>query len=200
MRERARRRSRRCSRSPSASTIVPGGGRRLAVRTRRAIADRSRMQRACRRMNVKACGHGCRPRIRLWMRAPASVQSIDAVVLRQPVRVGRQRFVLRRLVRRAGGDADRRSSTSSRAPSRARSRSTSSLVSSGPIGTARRRQHRPGVERLDHAHDRDAGLGSPAMTARCTGAAPRYRGSSEAWTLIIPSRGIARTASVRILP
>ena len=44
-----------------------------------------------------------------------------------------------------------------------------------PARSARRtrRQHRAGVERLDDPHDRDAGLASPAMTARCTGAAPR---------------------------
>ena len=33
---------------------------------------------------------------------------------------------------------------------------------------------------------------SPAITARCTGAAPRYRGRSDAWTLIMPSRGICK--------
>ena len=32
--------------------------------------------------------------------------------------------------------------------------------------------------------------GSPAITARCTGAAPRYFGSSDACTLIMPSRGM----------
>ena len=41
---------------------------------------------------------------------------------------------------------------------------------------------------------------SPAMIARCTGAAPRQRGSSEAWTLRQPSRGASRIACGRISP
>ena len=41
---------------------------------------------------------------------------------------------------------------------------------------------------------------SPAMIARWTGAAPRYVGSSDACTLIMPRRGVASTGSVRIRP
>ena len=38
------------------------------------------------------------------------------------------------------------------------------------------------------------------MTARCTGAAPRWRGSSDACTLMRPSGGVSSTAAGRILP
>ncbi len=41
---------------------------------------------------------------------------------------------------------------------------------------------------------------SPAAIARWIGAAPRQRGSSEAWMLTQPSRGAASTAGGRIRP
>jgi hypothetical protein len=41
---------------------------------------------------------------------------------------------------------------------------------------------------------------APSITARCTGAAPRYRGRSDACTLIIPRRGIASRSSGRSFP
>ena len=41
---------------------------------------------------------------------------------------------------------------------------------------------------------------SPAMIARWIGAAPRQRGSSEAWALMQPIRGAASTAGGRIKP
>ena len=40
----------------------------------------------------------------------------------------------------------------------------------------------------------------PAMIARCTGAAPRQRGSNDACTLMRPRRGVARMVSVRMRP
>ena len=59
----------------------------------------------------------------------------------------------------AAGDRARR--TSSAAPSTARTRSSSSLVMSGSIRHRHASEHRPGVELLHHAHDRDAGLAAP---------------------------------------
>ncbi|MCY1515450.1 hypothetical protein D9M68_500370 [compost metagenome] len=41
---------------------------------------------------------------------------------------------------------------------------------------------------------------SPASTARWIGAAPRQRGSSEAWLLMQPRRGMSSTACGRISP
>ena len=41
---------------------------------------------------------------------------------------------------------------------------------------------------------------SPASTARWIGAAPRYRGSSEPWTLISPSRGVLMRTSGMMRP
>ena len=41
---------------------------------------------------------------------------------------------------------------------------------------------------------------SPFRTAHCMGAAPRYLGSSEPCTFTLPSLGMARTSSGRILP
>ena len=50
-------------------------------------------------------------------------------------------------------------------------------------------EHRAGVELRDELEDGGAGLASPAISARCTGAAPRHRGSSEKCRLIQPCRG-----------
>ena len=41
---------------------------------------------------------------------------------------------------------------------------------------------------------------SPARMARATGAAPRHRGSSDAWTLIAPSFGMSSTDRGTICP
>ncbi len=41
---------------------------------------------------------------------------------------------------------------------------------------------------------------SPAITARCTGAAPRQAGSSEKWRLTQPWRGMSRAARGTIAP
>ena len=41
---------------------------------------------------------------------------------------------------------------------------------------------------------------SPFSIAQLMGAAPRYRGSREEWTLIQPNGGIARISSGRIFP
>ena len=41
---------------------------------------------------------------------------------------------------------------------------------------------------------------SPASMARWIGAAPRQRGSREAWMLMQPSRGMSSTACGRIKP
>jgi len=35
-------------------------------------------------------------------------------------------------------------------------------------------------------------VASPFSRQRCTGAAPRYRGSSEGWMLTVPRAGVAR--------
>ena len=166
----ARRRPRRASSSPCAAMTMPRQ-RRASFRLDGAGAKQDEPAIAPR--NVNACGHGCRPRIRLWMstRRPRPVD--DAVVLGQAA--------ARRSPRASSCgfscDGPCRQSIERRheqaAPSCARSRSTSSLVSSGSIGRVDRGQHRAGIERLHHAHDRDAGFASPAMTARWTGAAPR---------------------------
>ena len=121
---------------------------------------------------LNACGQGCRPRIRLWMRAAGQLQSMTP----SPSSAGARRSPPRRPAAfppRCRARSDRRPRRAARAPIRARSRSTSSLVSSGPIGRCSLASIGAGIERLDDAHDRDAGLGSPAMTARWTGAAPR---------------------------
>jgi hypothetical protein len=43
-------------------------------------------------------------------------------------------------------------------------------------------------------------VSSPARIARWIGAAPRHRGSSEAWTLTQPALGAARIGAGRIRP
>ncbi len=109
-----------------------------------------------------------------------------AVFLREPMSVGGQAVVLRRL--RRPGRAARRSSvcTSRAAPSVARSRSTSSLVSFGPIGRSTVASIAPASSAFTTRMIVTPVVVSPAITARCTGAAPRYFGSSEACTLIMP--------------
>ena len=142
-----------------------------------------------------ACGHGCRPRIWLWIAAPAGVQSIDAVSLVELVRVGRQRIVLRRLAAGPRGHAidDVDQQLARRAPP-ARA-STSSLVSSAPIGRVTCASIGAGVERLDDAHDRDAGLALAGDHRAMHRRRAAIRGSSDACTLIMPSRGVPSSAS-----
>ena len=100
---------------------------------RRHGVERNRIKRRPR-WYVKACGQGCSPRIRLWMasRRPRPVDR--AILAHQPVRVCRQRLVLRHLRHRTRRRARRRPRRATARRCRARSRSTSSLVSSGPIG------------------------------------------------------------------
>ena len=65
---------------------------------------------------------------------------------------------------------------------------------------ASREQHVAGVEAGVHLHDRDAGLASPASIARWIGAAPRQRGSSDAWMFRQPWRGSASSHGGRMRP
>ncbi|MYK88262.1 MAG: hypothetical protein F4018_07900 [Acidobacteria bacterium] len=86
------------------------------------------------------------------------------------------------------------------APRRARSASTTSLVSSGAMGRVRRANVGPAsISRTSRMIVTPVSV-SPAMIARCTGAAPRYFGSSEGWMLMVRSRGAASTASGSIRP
>ena len=109
--------------------------------------------------NVNACGQGCRPRIRLWMRA-AGQRPVDR--RRRPwsaVARRSRRASSCGVSRRAARAPVDRASTTSR--SRAESREVALDLVARLVRADRpmhRRQHRPGVERLHDAHDRDAGL------------------------------------------
>ena len=94
------------------------------------------------------------------------------------------------------------STTSGRGPRRARPgrapRRRWSRLGPPRVAPSRTSAPRPAPAR---PHDRDAGLGDRrSITARWIGDAPRYRGSSDAWTLMKPSRGIASRSSGRIRP
>ena len=102
---------------------------------------------------------------------------VDLAVLRAR---SRQRYASMTL--RAGRHRGRR------APLRRRRWSRPGRSDASPSRTWRRRRA------LHHPHDGHAGFGHrQSMTARCTGAAPRYLGSSDAWTLIMPKRGSVST-------
>ena len=61
-------------------------------------------------------------------------------------------------------------------------------------------QHRAGVEPFLHRMMVTPLISSPARIARWIGAAPRQRGSSEAWTLMQPALGASRIGLGRISP
>ena len=159
--------------SAEAVMIVPGGAvPGIDVRQPRAMEDVAR----CRPRNVKACGQGQRPRIRLWM-SRRRLRPVDAAFgLRQLRRVGGERVVLRRLRPRCRPRWHRASRRAARRPRIASIDSTSLVVSSGPIGTLPAGQHRSGIERLDDPHDRDAGFAIAGDHGAMNG-----RGAAIAW-------------------
>ena len=114
----------------------PAVEKRERVRPRMQAADRGCACRSAGQRPVDDAVVPGQPMARRWPRASSCGVSCDGA-----------RCAMRSSVE-----------TSSAAPSRARSRSTSSLVSSGPIGRRTVGQHRPGVERLDDPHDRHAGF------------------------------------------
>ena len=73
-------------------------------------------------------------------------------------------------------------------------------MSRGPIGTASRISTGPVSSPASIAMIEMPLSASPAMIARWIGAAPRQRGSSEAWMLRHPRAGAASTAGGRISP
>ena len=118
----------------------------------------------------------------------------------RPCRPWRHRSRAIRAEARAGSVADRRAIRSSRrrpvlpsasvnSPAFRRSTGISRLSSIGPVSSPASicMMVTPVVL-------------SPARIARWIGAAPRHRGSSEAWTLMQPSRGASSTACGRISP
>ena len=144
--------------------------------------------------HVDASGQGCRPRIWLWIACAGRAQSIWLSSVVEPGRVGAELFVLRLF-----GDRARREPVERRRPA-ARRRARRGRVRA-------RRSSRPGRS----ASTTRASIGpassamttrmivtpvsvSPAMIARWIGAAPRQRGSSDACTLIMPSRGRSSSA------
>ncbi len=73
-------------------------------------------------------------------------------------------------------------------------------VSSGPIGVAVRSSTGPVSRPASIAMIATPVSASPAMIARWIGAAPRQRGSSEAWMLKQPRAGASSTGCGRIRP
>ena len=150
----------------STDAVAGGDGQHIAFslhdRARARVSDRLRRQRSdepgtvCRRSIVEAMGHGCSPRTRLWITRAGRDQSIGpsdfssfGAYVASASSCG---------VSSTGPRAScSTTSSSAAAPISARSRSTSTLVSSPADRPLRRGQHRPGVELGHDAHDRDAG-------------------------------------------
>ena len=148
-----RRRRREAIRVRPRATVPGAAGRQ--TRTSSAVRwMRTRPHRDGRTRAATAAG----PRTWLWMRAAGRVQSTAPSLLRELGRVGAQALVLRRFDTRARRESVDDLDEQSRRRVAARSRSTSALVSSGPMARRRSRSIAPGVERLHDAHDRDAGL------------------------------------------
>ena len=114
---------------------------------------------ACRPGTSAACGHGCSPRIWLCMSRGGPRPVDQAVVLRQPwAHRSRRASSCGVSVHRPRCESvERRDAAAPRRAARDRC-STSSLVSSAPIGRRTVGQHRPGIERLHDAHDGHAGF------------------------------------------
>ena len=155
--------------SPSTSRIVPGTDRRWPVVVSTAIAAGSAAVPVERR--GRPCGQGCRPRIWLWMTAAGLAQSTS----RRPSSaggVGGRAVVLRALGTAARREPIDASHEQPRADRR-EPRSTSSLVSSGPIGVSHVASIGPASSAFTTRMIVTPVSRSPAITARWTGAAPR---------------------------
>ena len=172
------RRARSCTRLPSSwrsSELDRGAAAAGDVQA----VDRRGLRRSCRAPPCRRSSVDSRERWRMYRvsaeereRVRPGPQAADQVVdVRRRPRPVDEPFGLRQL-RRVGDAALRpaafrarcrpRSHRASRRAARRRespaSIRRSVVVSSGPIGTSRGRQHRSGIERLDDPHDRDAGF------------------------------------------
>ena len=144
-----------------------------------------------------AAGHGFRPRTRLCTACAGIAQSISPISLR----------IIGACVAAAsscgsGTIVSSRSivSTSSSAPISLRRSNSSPEVSFSPISVSAFRSMSPVSSPSPICWIVTPVVFSPFSTAHWIGAAPRYFGSSEPWTLMQPLGGIARTAGGSSLP
>ena len=188
------------SRSPCASSDRARARRRSTAPS--ATATRAQERQTLRRPAcVRASGHGCSPRTKFTSssRRPRPVD--QPVLLGRARRVGHEALVLRHLDRPASRNLVQRlhqQRCAERPRGRVRRRQP---CRRGRSSRTTGHQHRAGIERLDHAHDGDAGLARRQPSPRAGSVTrPRQRGSSEACTLIMPRRGISRNTGGQDLP
>ena len=182
-----------------ARTTVPGGGGSGWSGSGSVITSARRIRNGSSPTKVKAAGQGSNARTRRSRSRASPDQSRRASALRmRGARVaadsswgrGAIRPVARPAIASPSASAPMPASRSVRVPA----------VSSGRIGHARARRMSPvsipSSIRMIVAPVSE----SPASSACCTGAAPRHRGSSDAWTLMHPEGGMARTSGGRMSP
>ncbi len=153
---------------------------------------------------VPGCA-GRRPRVEgphrpLRSALPVVVQSISTLLLANRTAERSQRLILR--LRRPAGSASQSGNVSPTAqrPAAPAARVSMSPVSAGSIASAACARIGPVSIPSSMRMMVLPVTWSPARMAACTGAAPRQRGSSDAWTLMQPRRGRFSTAGRNICP
>ena len=181
--------------SASAPSTVPGA--RSAKPP--AVASARPNFKGCARHSTCAAGQGLRPLIRAASAAAGAAKSSAAsslVSLRQKVAAAAS------CATKSSPPASRRGNARASNGTQAAASlcSTSSAVSSGPMGTASRSATGPASSARTMRMKDTPVSRSPAATEVWIGEAPRYLGSSEAWKLIVPSAAAAMKSSRRMCP
>ena len=174
--------------SAPADTIVPGTGPG-AIGT----ASATWMRSCAPSSVVSATGRGFNARTRRASAAASSRQSRRASALVSFAAYVASAGSCSTNSARPAASASR-ASTMAAPPTRARRPSSSPAVSCAPIVVARASMTGPVSSPASMRMMQTPVRLSPARIARATGAAPRQRGSSEAWTLRQPRRGNASTS------